>query len=204
MRLSLVGPLVPTNTNRLRIIIGKLMLFIYRWDVAGEIHNSKKLILILAPHTSYWDFLTNMGTMLALGLQGNWLIAKEFCWWPFGYLLKWLGAMPIDRKASQNIVQQMSAKIKNSDKFLFALYPEGATRKVLKWKTGFWHIADETGTPIQILKVDYTTRSSIFSTVIETSGNIDQDMKLIQKHFIGIKSKNPENFGGEYLKDYLN
>ncbi|MFC1550792.1 1-acyl-sn-glycerol-3-phosphate acyltransferase [Candidatus Neomarinimicrobiota bacterium] len=199
MNKSSVGPLLPRNKNWIRKMIGKFLLFSYRWSLDGDIHNSSKLIIILAPHTSYWDFLSNMGTLLALGLQGQWLIAKEFCWWPLGVLLKWLGAIPIDRNSSQNIVTQMIDKINSSEKLLFALYPEGATRKVQKWKTGFWHIADETSTPIQILKVDYSTRSSIFSSVIETSGDINRDMKLIQNYFKGIKSKNPEKFGGEYI-----
>jgi len=199
MRLSSVGPLVPKNTSWLRKTIGKFLLFIYRWHTEGEVYNSSKLIIILAPHTSYWDFLTNMGTMLALGMQGQWLIAKEFCWWPFGYLLKWLGAIPVDRKATQNIVIQMIDMINTSDKLLFALYPEGATRKVMQWKTGFWHIAHSTGIPIQTLMVDYSTRSSMFGSVIRTSGDVDKDMKIIQNQFKGVQPKNPENFGGEYL-----
>lgn len=190
---------IPKTNSVIKKAIGKFLLWCYRWQVEGEVHNAKKFMLILAPHTSYWDFLTNMGTMLALGLRNRWFVADAFCWWPAGYFMRWMGGIPIDRNSPQDLVSFTISKFADHEELVLALYPEGTTRKAEKWKTGFWHIAHGAGVPIQFLMVDYEKRASVFGPVIQLSDNIDADMKKIQTYFKDVTPKTPANFGGEYL-----
>ena len=190
---------IPKTNSVIKKVIGKFLLWCYRWHIEGEVHNAKKFMVILAPHTSYWDFLTNMGTMLALGIRNRWFVADAFCWWPLGYFMRWLGGIPIVRSSPQDLVSFTIGKFADHDELILALYPEGTTRKAKKWKTGFWHIAHGADIPIQFLAVDYEKRATVFGPVIQLSDDIEADMKKIQAYFKKVTPKIPENFVGEYF-----
>lgn len=191
--------LTPQTHSVIKKVIGRWLLWCYRWRIEGEVLNTKKFMVILAPHTSYWDFLTNMSTMLALGVKNRWFVADAFCWWPLGNLMRWLGGIPIDRSRPQDLVTVTIGKFEDNDELILALYPEGTTYKAKKWKTGFWHIARGAGVPIQLLAVDYKKRASVFGPVIELSDNIESDLKKIQMYFKDITPRNAEKFDGQYF-----
>jgi len=199
MFVPILKELTPKTNSGIKKVIGRFMLWCYRWHIEGEVLNVKKFMVILAPHTSYWDFLSNMATMLALGVRNRWFVADVFCWWPLGNLMRWLGGIPIDRSCPQDLVTFTIGKFKEHDELILALYPEGTTRKAEKWKTGFWHIARGAGIPIQFLAVDYKKRASVFGPVIQPSNDIESDMKKIQTYFKNVTPRNIEKFDGEYF-----
>ncbi len=199
MNVPKLKELTPKTNSVIKKAIGRFLLWSYRWRVEGEVHNAKKFMVILAPHTSYWDFLTNMGTMLALGVHNRWFVADAFCWWPIGNLMRWLGGIPIDRSCPQDLVSFTISKFADHDELILALYPEGTTRKAEKWKTGFWHIARGAKIPIQFLAVDYKRRVSTFGPVFELSDDTEADMKKIQTYFKDVTPRDSEKFVGEYF-----
>ena len=113
--------------------------------------------------------------------------------------MRWLGGIPVKRDASHNLVSQIVQTFNENDKLLLALFPEGTRKKVVKWKTGFWHIAVQADIPIQLVSLDYDRRVTIFGPVIELSDSLEADMERIQKYFQGVGAKHPDKFGGEYL-----
>lgn len=191
--------LTPKTNNIITKALGRFLLWCYRWHIEGEVHNAKKFMVILAPHTSRWDFLTNMSTMLALGVRNRWFVADVFCWWPLGNFMRWLGGIPIDRSCPQDLVTFTITKFKDHEELILALYPEGTTYRAEKWKTGFWHIARGANIPIQFLAVDYKNRASVFGPVIQVSEDIESDMKKIQRYFKDVTPKIRENYAGEYF-----
>ncbi len=191
--------LTPKTNSSIKKAIGRFLLWSYRWRIEGEVHNAKKFLVILAPHTSYWDFLSNMGTMLALGVHNRWFIADAFWWWPLQIFWNWLGGVPVERNAKHNLVTFTIGKFVDYDELIMAMYPEGATRKTEKWKTGFWHIAKGAGIPIQMLAVDYKKRASIFGPVFIPSDDMEADMKKIQTYFKDVTPRDTEKFAGEYF-----
>lgn len=199
MYIPKLGDSIPKTNSVIKRAIGRFILWSYRWRIEGEVLNSKKFMVILAPHTSYWDFLTNMGTMLALGIHNRWFVADVFCWWPLGNFMRWLGGIPIDRNSPQDLVSFTIGKFTDHNELILALYPEGTTRKAEKWKTGFWHIARGADIPIQFLAVDYKNRVSVFGPVIRTSDDIEADMNKIQTYFKDVIPKASENFVGNYF-----
>ncbi|NHZ86858.1 MAG: acyltransferase, partial [Planctomycetia bacterium] len=134
------------------------------------------------------------------GLKSQWFIADVFCWWPLGYLMRWLGGLPIDRTTRNDLVAKMITKFAEEDELLLGMYPEGTTRKTDKWKTGFWHIAKGAGVPIQLVGIDYKERVTIFGPVLNLSENVESDMKKIKRYFKDMTPKSPENFAGEYIQ----
>ena len=199
MNLPGLGPLTPRRGNVLTRAIGRALLAGYRWRVEGNVHNSNKLVMVLAPHTSSWDFLTTNATMLALGFRSSWLIAEAYTWWPLGIFMRWLGGIPVKRNTSNHLVSQIVHAFDENDELMLALFPEGTRRKEVKWKTGFWHIAVRAGVPIQLVSLDYDRRVSEFGPVIEPSHSLEADMKRIQQYYRGVRAKYPDKFGGEYF-----
>jgi 1-acyl-sn-glycerol-3-phosphate acyltransferase len=194
-----LGSLTPRRGNVLTRAIGRSLLAGYRWRVEGNVHNAARLIGVLAPHTSLWDFYTTMATMLAVGFRTSWLIADAYTWWPLGVFMRWLGGIPVKRDAPQNLVSQIVKTFDENDKLLLALFPEGTRKNVFKWKTGYWHIAVQAEIPIQLVSLDYDRRATVFGPVIEPSSSLEADMERIQKYYRGVRAKHPEKFGGEYL-----
>ena len=199
MHIPELGPLIPRKGNTLTRAIGRFLLFTYRWQVRGEMFNSRKFVIIRARQTTSWDFYTPIATMLAVGFWSSWLIAAAYTWWPLGILMRWLGGIPVHRSASHNMVSQVVKSFNDCDDMVLSIFPEGGRRKVARWKTGFWHIAVLAEVPIQLVSLDYDNRVTEFGPVIEPSNDIEADMKLIQDYFKDVRAKRPDQFGGEYL-----
>ena len=49
-----------------------------RWHIEGEICQAPKIVFVMGPHTSWWDFTTNLGVLLATGLHASWFIANKY------------------------------------------------------------------------------------------------------------------------------
>lgn len=199
MNIPELGPLTPQKSNALTRAIGRLLLSILRWQIKGQVHNGLKFIMVLAPHTSAWDFFIGHASKMAVGFQSSWFIAAKHAKWPLSIIMRKFGGIPIHRSTSHNVVSQIVKAFDDYEKLMFAMFPEGTRRKVDKWKTGFWYIATQAEVPIQLVGFDYEKKATICGPVIEPSNDIEADMELIQNYYKDVKAKHPEKFGGEYL-----
>ncbi|RLD39234.1 MAG: acyltransferase [Bacteroidetes bacterium] len=172
--------------------IFKFILWVFGWKVDQNIPKEKSFIILVAPHTSNWDFI--MGTMVigSLRVKQTVLMKKEMFFFPLNYLLKALGAMPINRKKSEKMVDYIADIFKEKDDFVFSITPEGTRSYVEKWKTGFYHIALKANVPIVLGKIDYKKKRSGLSDVIYPSGDFEKDFKLIVSLLEDVKGCNPE------------
>lgn len=61
-----------------------------------------KGIICLAPHTSNWDFIIGLLYSRAEGIWSNFLMKREWFFWPLGPLFRHLGGIPVwrDRRSS--------------------------------------------------------------------------------------------------------
>ncbi len=192
-----LGPEIPRSGGIGRRWLGIMLLVMYRWRIEGQIPNKSKLIMILAPHTSNWDFLSALATMWATGFGCKFLMAGGYFWWPLGSLLRWLGGVPVNQHMRTDLVSHLTDAINERNKYFLALFPEGRRIKMMEWKTGFARIASNTGVPFQLVTLDYSKRVSIYGPVMESSGNPELDMEKVQRHYQGAVGKNPENFGAD-------
>lgn len=58
-----------------------------------------KGIICLAPHTSNWDFIIGLLYSRAEGIWSNFLMKREWFFWPLGPLFRHLGGIPVWRAA---------------------------------------------------------------------------------------------------------
>ncbi|MDA3906267.1 MAG: 1-acyl-sn-glycerol-3-phosphate acyltransferase [Bacteroidales bacterium] len=170
----------------------KFILWIFGWKVDQNIPKEKSYIILVAPHTSNWDFIVGRLVIGSLKVPQRVLMKKEMFFFPLNILLKSLSAMPIDRKVSQKMVDYVVDLFKEKDDFVFSITPEGTRGYVEKWKTGFYHIATKANVPIVLGKIDYKRKSAGLADVIYPSGNFDKDFKQIVDILKDVTGRNPE------------
>ena len=116
--------------NPARRALGRLVLRIAGWTIAGDVPAEPKFVAIVAPHTSNWDFVIGVAAMFALDLRVRWLGKHTLFRWPLGWLLRALGGQPVRRDAPQGVVAEVADAIRAEPRFILALAPEGTRRRV--------------------------------------------------------------------------
>lgn len=156
--------------------------------------------MIVAPHTSGWDFIIGVLYRSALQLtHARYLGKMELFRPPFGFIFKWLGGTPVNRSSSQNMVDEVVKIFNQHDRFALALSPEGTRKRVERLRTGFYNIAKNAGVPIVMVGLDFKNKRVIFSKPFMPSDNQQHDFDHILKFFGPIKGKYPDNGLGHLL-----
>ena len=144
-------------------------------------------VAIGAPHTSNWDFIYGIGAAIILDVKVYFSIKESWCRIPLiGNLIMYMGAIPIDRSTpGKGQVEQITsfARQMKNQRVYFAFTPEGTRGKVTKWKTGFYHVAQDCGLPIHLGQLDYINKvCSIFHT-FRLTGDKEHDVNAIQEAY---------------------
>lgn len=170
------------------------------WKFSGRFpHEIKKMIIIVAPHTSWRDIFAGFAARSILRMKNaRFLGKKELFTGPFGWLFRWLGGTPVDRFSSHGAVEQVVEMFKENDHFLLAIAPEGTRKKVDKLKTGFYYIAKKANVPILMVGLDFSKKKMIFSEPFFATDDEAKDFDHILSFFAPIKGKHPE-LGLEHL-----
>lgn len=182
------------NTPILSIILrmtANLILRMVGWRVDGKLPDIPKFVLIGAPHTSNWDFVLFLGIIFHLRANVRFMGKAELFRNPFGWFFYWCGGIPVDRKKSQGLVEQMVAACEKSDKFILTITPEGTRHFVSDWKMGFYHIAKKAGIPVVMAIVDGTNKVVHVGQVFNLTEDMEADIKVIKGFFAGMVGINP-------------
>jgi 1-acyl-sn-glycerol-3-phosphate acyltransferase len=163
------------------------------WKIVGEIDEKiLKCVFMVVPHTSWHDFYLGIFTRGITGVEINWLGKKELFGFPFGRYFRYMGGAPLDRKGSLNKVDAIAEVLKNKQIFRLAIAPEGTRKKVTELKTGFYYIAIKANVPIIPVAFDFGKKEVRFGKPFNPTGAIEEDMKILTRHFIDTKGKVPE------------
>ena len=179
----------------------KLIFKLFGWKVTHLLPNNvKKCVIVVAPHTSNWDFIFGMGAVKVMKLNLRFAIKKEWTRFPFKRTMLSLGALPIDRKKNSTTSEKKSSVDAMADLFnernelRLVITPEGTRSKVEKWKTGFYYVALTAKVPIALGFINYETKSCGVDKIIYPTGDFKGDMKQIMDFYKNMKGGNPENF----------
>lgn len=164
------------------------------WKAVGNWpYHLKKYVVIVAPHTSSWDFIIGVLFKTALRLDNaKYLGKKELFKPPFGFIFRWLGGYPVDRSSKHNMVDEVVKIFNSHEEFAIALSPEGTREKVPKLRTGFYNIAKHAGVPILMVGLDFKNKQLLISDTFQVTVDQDKDFKKILDFFRPIKGKNPD------------
>jgi 1-acyl-sn-glycerol-3-phosphate acyltransferase len=184
----------PRRGTRFSRALARRLLALAGWRVRGELPFRPKFVLIVAPHTSNWDFVIGVLAMFATGLRASWLGKHTLFRFPLAPLLCWLGGEPIDRSAPQGTTGAAVERFRTRSHWVLGLSPEGTRRPVARWKTGFHRIAVRAGVPIVPVWIDYRTRTVGIGALFEPGPDEAADVARLRAQFRKDMARHPDQF----------
>jgi 1-acyl-sn-glycerol-3-phosphate acyltransferase len=181
--------------------LGRCLLRLVGWRIAGELPSHGTYVAIAAPHTSDWDLPLGLLAAAAFGVKISWLGKDALFRWPFGRLMRWLGGIPVHRDRSEGVVQQAAEALAAADSLVLAITPEGTRSPTAFWRSGFYHIATAAGVPIFPVYIDRPTRHIGAGPAIHPSGDLHRDMDLIRDFYAGRQGIRSANAGAIRLRE---
>jgi len=189
-----LGAHQPRRATPLTRWFGRTILKLYGWRIEGEVPDLAKYMLVLAPHTSNWDFVFSISAMLAIGLEAHWFAKQEIFIWPFRKLLKALGGIAVNRGAAHGMINEVVKDINRREKFVLTITPEGTRSKVEQWKPGFYWIAEKAQLPMQLGWWDYQRKVFGLGPMVYPTGGRKADIPKIQAFYQQDWAKYPDEF----------
>ena len=178
----------------LRTLCGWLLYKVCGWTKEVSVSHPKKYIICLAPHTSNWDFVLGQLYSYADGVKINFLMKKEWFFFPLGALFRRLGGIPVNRQKKGSMTDALAETAQQSEVFRLCVTPEGTRKSNPEWKKGCYYIALKAGLPILLYGVDYERKLIQCTKVVVPTGDIDREMAEIKEYFKNFKGKHPEQF----------
>lgn len=159
------------------------------WKISGSMPAEKKYIIIVAPHTSNWDFMIGLCVRSILHFDAKYLAKKELFRFPFGGLFRYLGGIAVNRSKHANMVDAVTDLFNSHERLIVAIAPEGTRKYVPQWKTGFYFMALKANIPVLLASFDYPRKTVFISTPFYPTGNLKEDMRVIFEFYRDKKGK---------------
>ncbi len=194
MSVPSLGDAVPQRGNAFSRGVSRWFLKTAGWRIEGAWPNRSKMVVIVAPHTSNWDFFVGVAVMFALGLRLSFLGKHSIFKPPVSGLLRWLGGIPVKRDENRGVVERTVGLFKERPQLILALSPEGTRRKTAQWRTGFYHIAHGARAPILPAGLDWGRKRIVFGSLLETSGDLETDLPAMRAFFDQFGGKRPDQY----------
>jgi 1-acyl-sn-glycerol-3-phosphate acyltransferase len=185
--MDVVAPLPPnaprSRGNAFTRWFGRTVLRLGGWRMVGQWPDEKKLVVIVAPHSSGWDGLWGLAAKVAMGVGIAFMGKQELFSGPLGWLLRKLGGFPVDRRAPAGIVDQVAQQLGDADRMWLVLAPEGTRKPVERWKSGFWKIAKKAQVPVFCAWFHYPDKVIGLGPAVELTDDMEGDLVRIRALF---------------------
>jgi 1-acyl-sn-glycerol-3-phosphate acyltransferase len=178
-----IGANVPRRGNAFWRWLGRTVLWLMGWRLQGDIPDLPKMVLIGAPHTTNVDGVIGIATLVALGLRAGTMIKDSAFKGALGPVLRWFGAIPINRRSAKGLVEQSIDAFANNPQLLLLIAPEGTRSAAKEWKRGFYHIASGAKVAVLPAACDYKRKRITFGPPLFPSGDYDADVRGLLKFF---------------------
>lgn len=185
----------PTRGNAFSRWMGRSILSLMGWRIEGRLPDVTHCVAIGAPHTSNWDFVVGMASMLALGIRASWMGKHQIFIWPVKYFWRFLGGIPTYRDKHLGAVAQRVALFNELDSLYLGIAPEGTRERVDGWKSGFYHIAMQAEVPIFPVAFDYGRKVFHLGDLFYPTGDVDADIAQLREHFKQFTACHPDKTG---------
>lgn len=195
MQIPELGPSVPRRGNAFTRGAAVLVLKAMGWRFEGTVPDRPRVVTIVAPHTSNWDFVVGLAAAFALGLRFRFLGKDTLFRPPLGWFMRWAGGIPVDRQAPEGLVDATAASLRDCPALFLAIAPEGTRRRVDRWKTGFWRIARATDACVWPVAFDWSRRVVALGPPFDVSADMDADLLKLQSGFKAGMAYRPEAYG---------
>lgn len=180
---------MPHRGNAFSRALGYALLALQGWRFEGEFPDEPKVVAIVAPHTSNWDFVVGIAAMFALDLRLSFLGKHTIFHGPFDRLLRWMGGIPVDRASPHGVVDECVRAFAASDRRVLALAPQGTRKGSGRFRSGFLHIARGAGVPVLLAALDYDARCVRLGPMLQPSADLDADLARVEAHFAPVRGR---------------
>jgi 1-acyl-sn-glycerol-3-phosphate acyltransferase len=180
--------------------LAKIYLKLWGFELVGFRPSEKKFVILAGPHTSNWDVPLMLSAAAIYGIRVRWIGKHTLFYWPYGWFMRLIGGVPVDRRSSHNYVEQMADVIGKSETFALLITPEGTRSRSEYWKSGFYHIARAANVPIALAYMDFKIRKLGIVEVVYPTGDIDADFEIIHRLYHNKNGLYPECFGPVRLR----
>jgi 1-acyl-sn-glycerol-3-phosphate acyltransferase len=193
-----VPPSIPRRGGAVSRAIGRTGLALLGWKLEGRVPDALKLVVVVAPHTSNWDFIIGLFVKFALELDASYLAKQQLFRRPFGALFRYWGGIPVIRSATSDMVDQIIEQFRKRRQLFLVITPEGTRKPVPRWRSGFYHIAREAHVPILLVTLDWTRKVVHFGPTVRPNGpsgrmpfaQAAREIEQIRSHYRGVRGKN--------------
>ena len=177
--------------------LGRTVLSVLGWKVHGKISdefNQKKLVVIVAPHTSNWDGILGVAAIAGLDARITFIGKHTAFRYGLGAFLRYMGGIPVDRNKPGGIIQDAINQIKGINSSLIGMSPEGTRSKVKEWKTGFLRIAKELNTKIIPASLDFAKKEILLGKAFTPSGDNMKDIRDLKDYYSVFTARHPDKY----------
>lgn len=190
LRIAGVPACAPRTGNAFTRGFGRAILRLGGWTMAGDFPAEAKMVIIVAPHSSWLDAVWGLAAKMALGIRVLVIGKQELFHGPIGWLLRRFGAIPVDRAHAHGMVQMITRAFAQSDALWFALAPEGTRKRVEHWKSGFWRVARAADVPVLCMYFHYPERTIGVGPLLHMSEDAKADMARVRAFYRPWMGKN--------------
>ena len=165
------------------------------WTIVGE-YPQRPSVMVIAPHTSNWDFFIFLGLGIYWKRVGQvmWLGKHSIFIWPIAGLLRRLGGVSVDRNKNNNLISTIAAEMKKHPHKSYALACEGTRKYTDHWKKGFFRIAQKAERPITLAFVNYKDKEIGMGPTIDVPSEGELDWAPLHKFYKKEWAQNPDDF----------
>ena len=201
MPVPVLGPKVPKSDGRLTRPLSRVLLRLFGWRVLGVFPDVAQCVLIVAPHTSNWDFVFGLGAKWALGLRVRFIGKHSLFRFPLGVFMRRVGGIPVDRHSAEGFAERVAKEFESGAPLWLVVAPEGTRRRVTRWKTGFHRIAVAADVPILPIALDYQARAVRALPLYTPSGDYARDLRALAAHFAPAMACQPAKYAPPELEE---
>ena len=180
------------SSGLIKYWIGRAFMAITGWKLTGQLPPDKKFVFIGAPHTSNWDFPIGIALTFIFRLKTRWMGKDALFKGVRGMFMRSLGGIAVDRAHPHGVVGQMAGELKQAEQLVIMLAPSGTRKKMPRWKSGFYHIAQEANVPVVCGYLDFQRKEANIGLSFLPTGNIKKDMDKVREYYKDISAKYPE------------
>jgi 1-acyl-sn-glycerol-3-phosphate acyltransferase len=191
MRVPVLPDCLPGRGNAFSRVVSRALFGASGWRIEGDFPPQPKLVVIVAPHTSNWDFIVGILAVFAIGIRARFLAKHTLFKPPLGWLMRWFGGIPVNRQAPQGMVPQAVAAIEKAQSVFLAITPAGTRSSTKPWKSGFHRIAVAARVPIMPIAFDGEHKTIRLLPAFEPSGDYEADLPKLRACFEGVRGIKP-------------
>ena len=153
------------------------------WTFKVNLDIPDKCVIVVAPHTSNWDFILGELAIHSVGLKAGFLMKDSWFFFPLGHLFRSLGGIPVNRRQHGNLTQSIVEAYNTTPKLAIGVTPEGTRSANPNWHKGAIFMARDAQVPVVLAYFDYDNKVVCIDKEMALSDDADADMLRIKQYF---------------------